>query len=47
MDGGERFDERLERRIVKMVDKQPQTSSKEIQPILKAHGASVSAQTTC
>ena len=37
--------ERLQRMIVRMVDKQPQTSSKEIQAVLQAQGASVSAQT--
>uniref|UniRef100_A0A8C5N469 Transposase n=1 Tax=Leptobrachium leishanense TaxID=445787 RepID=A0A8C5N469_9ANUR len=40
-----KIDERLQRRIVRMVDKQPQTSSKEIQAVLQAQGASVSAQT--
>uniref|UniRef100_A0A8C5MLE8 Transposase n=1 Tax=Leptobrachium leishanense TaxID=445787 RepID=A0A8C5MLE8_9ANUR len=40
-----KIDERLQRRIVWMVDKQPQTSSKEIQAVLQAQGASVSAQT--
>ena len=40
-----KIDERLQRRIVRMVDKQPQTSSKEIQAVLQAQGASVSART--
>lgn len=40
-----KVDERLQRRIVRMVDKQPQTSSKEIQAVLQAQGASVSART--
>ncbi|KAK7143817.1 hypothetical protein R3I93_014851 [Phoxinus phoxinus] len=42
-----KIDERLQRRIVRMVDKQPQTSSKEIQAVLQAQGASVSARTIC
>ena len=37
--------EKLQRRIVWMVDKQPQTSSKEIQAVLQAQGASVSVHT--
>uniref|UniRef100_A0A8C5MFW2 Transposase n=1 Tax=Leptobrachium leishanense TaxID=445787 RepID=A0A8C5MFW2_9ANUR len=40
-----KIDERLQRRIIRMVDKLPQTSSKEIQAVLQAQGASVSAQT--
>ena len=40
-----KMDERLQRRIVRMVDKQPQTTSKEIQAVLQAHGTSVSART--
>uniref|UniRef100_A0A8C5M601 Transposase n=1 Tax=Leptobrachium leishanense TaxID=445787 RepID=A0A8C5M601_9ANUR len=40
-----KIDERLQRRIVQMVDKQPQTSSKEIQAVLQAQGASLSVRT--
>uniref|UniRef100_A0A803K611 Transposase Tc1-like domain-containing protein n=1 Tax=Xenopus tropicalis TaxID=8364 RepID=A0A803K611_XENTR len=39
-----KIDERLQRRIVQM-DKQLQTSSKKIQAVLQAQGASVSART--
>ena len=40
-----KMDERLQRRIVRMVDKQPQTTSKEIQAVLQVHGTSVSVRT--
>uniref|UniRef100_A0A8C4SC68 Transposase n=1 Tax=Erpetoichthys calabaricus TaxID=27687 RepID=A0A8C4SC68_ERPCA len=38
-------DKRLQRRIVRMVDKQPQSTSKHIQAVLQTQGATVSART--
>ena len=39
------IDERLQRRIVRMVDKEPLSSSKKIQADLQTHGTTVSART--
>ncbi len=40
-----KIDERMQRRIVRMVDKQPQSTSTQIQAVLQTQGASVSART--
>uniref|UniRef100_A0A8C4RGC3 Transposase n=1 Tax=Erpetoichthys calabaricus TaxID=27687 RepID=A0A8C4RGC3_ERPCA len=40
-----KIDKRLQRRIVQMVDKQPQSTSKHIQAVLQTQGATVSART--
>ncbi|KAG2458804.1 TCB1 transposase, partial [Polypterus senegalus] len=42
-----KINKRLQRRIVRMVDKQPQSSSKHIQAVLQTQGATASAQTIC
>ena len=39
-------DERMQRRIVRMVDKQPQSTSTQIQAVLLTQGATASARTT-
>ena len=40
-----KIDERLQRRIVQIVDKEPQTNSKQIQADLQTQGTTVSART--
>ena len=40
-----KIDERIQRRIVQMVDKQPQSTSTQIQAVLQTQGATVSART--
>ncbi|KAG2456820.1 TC1A transposase, partial [Polypterus senegalus] len=42
-----KIDKTLQRRIVRMVDKQPQSTSKHIQAVLQTQGATVSARTIC
>ena len=41
-----KIDERMQRRIVRMVDKQPQSTSTQIQAVLLTQGATASARTT-
>ncbi|KAG2470219.1 TCB1 transposase, partial [Polypterus senegalus] len=42
-----KIDKRLQRAIVQMVDKQPQSTLKHIQAVLQTQGATVSARTIC
>ena len=41
-----KIEERMQRRIVRMVDKQPQSTAAQIQAVLQTQGATVSARTT-